>query len=366
MKKKIKIVPDTLRDFLTIAMGVVPKKSLMPILDNIIVSVTKELLIIKAGTIENQITISIEGYYDEEFTICVPAQTFCSTIISIYAASVVLEYDEKKLTIVHGKSRYSMPTYNASEYPAISIIQGGFKIEVDGLELHKSIQNAASLVNPSDSRTSLTGVNLSLTGGVLSVMGSDGTSAMMQKIKTTYSAFKDSLITKDLASIISLMKFKGQATLETNGKNVEIVCDCFKINSRALESTYPPLQKLIDLRKQEYITVNKIELMEALRRLKLFTSAEVPRVMLVVEDNTLSLHSDNVNHGKEAVEVIDVNNFNVPPMKIRFNINSVNNMVSRIECDKIKIYLTKENERGHFLPEAEEINVEWLIAPTSD
>jgi DNA polymerase-3 subunit beta len=366
MKKKIKIEPDKLRDFLTIAMGVVPKKSLIPILDNIIISVTKESLVIRAGTIADQITITVEGYYDEEFTICVPAQTFCSTIISIYAATVTLEYDEKKLTIIHGKSKYSMPTYNASEYPVIRIIEGGHKVSIDGQAIHRAIQNAASLVNPSDLRTSISGINLSLSNGSLSVMGSDGISAIMQKVKTNDLLFPDSLTSKSLADVTSLMKFKGDATIESNGKNVEIICNNFKVNSRTIEAAYPPLQKLMDLRNPGFFIVGKAEIMEALRRLKLFTSAEIPRVMFIVAEGQITLQSDNVNHGKDAIEVIETDTTSVPPMKIRFNINSINNIVSRIECDKIKVHFTKENERGYFLPESEEVSGEWAIAPTSD
>lgn len=362
MKKKIKIDPSKIRDFLTIAMSVVPKKAFAPILETILIDANKDRMIIKGGSFESQVAITIEESFDEEFAICVPAFTFCQTISKLYVGSVTLEYDKGKATIISGKSKYSMPVFPAAEYPIIKLDESGTKITVDGEQFSKMILKAAAFVNDNEAVTTFSSINLIVNDSALKIMACDGSCGGIQSTPSDSNVFTSSLIRKDLYGKLSAMKFSGPATIESDGRNVEIQCANFKINSRLTEDKYADLAHLFTFKQEPHIIVSKIEMVESLRRLSIFTSDISKEVMLDINDGTLILSSENKETGKDASEVLEIENSSVQPIKIKFNITKLTKIIDNVQNEKINIHVTAHNKACFILPESGD-NEKWMIMP---
>ncbi|MDQ5906290.1 MAG: polymerase subunit beta, partial [Pseudomonadota bacterium] len=125
----IKTQRDTLLAPLQSVSGIVEKRHTLPILSNVLLEKKGDLLTLLATDIEIQITTSTQGAHgDGDGAITVGARKLQEILRSLpESAEVSLILEDKRLQLRAGKSRFSLQTLPADDFPRMAIADGEAK-----------------------------------------------------------------------------------------------------------------------------------------------------------------------------------------------------------------------------------------------
>lgn len=118
----LKTSRETLLAPLQTVSGIVEKRHTLPILSNVLIEKKGAMLTLVATDIEIQITtgVSLEG--GAEGSVTVAARKLQDILRSLPEESTVsLDLDEKRLVVKAGKSRFSLQTLPAEDFPQMNM-----------------------------------------------------------------------------------------------------------------------------------------------------------------------------------------------------------------------------------------------------
>ena len=101
--------------------GIVEKRHTLPILSNVLLTKDGKKLTLLATDIEVQITTSTQTNGDEKLALTVAARKLQDILRSLPETSeITVHFDEKRLQVKTGKSRFNLQTLPAEDFPRIA------------------------------------------------------------------------------------------------------------------------------------------------------------------------------------------------------------------------------------------------------
>ncbi len=150
------------------------KKAALPILTNFLLKAEDGKLTVYGTDLEVYTSYTIPADVEEEGSICVNSKKI-SDISKVLAQNEALLYtDGETLKITSGKTKYSLPTFEADDFPLPESYPSDLAILISGQELLKGISKTIYAVSKDESRFALNGVCFSFIKGKLDFVATDG------------------------------------------------------------------------------------------------------------------------------------------------------------------------------------------------
>ena len=141
----------------------VPKKSVTPCFDNLMLSVGGGVVEILASDGAVQVKLYCECKSKDTFQICLPAGVFIATIALLRENEIKISVKDKKVELKSGKSKYviTMDAF-ASEYPVMKIATPTSEISLHQIYLKQALKATEGFVDNKNPLPNLIGVNVAL------------------------------------------------------------------------------------------------------------------------------------------------------------------------------------------------------------
>ena len=128
---KLKIARDELFNALQQIIGAVEKRQTMPALSNVLLRATKDSLSLTSTDLEIELVSRLNMIIDEPGEITVPARKLFDICKALPADSQVdVDINGDKALVKSGRSRFSLVTLPASDFPSLDEINSQFEIEI--------------------------------------------------------------------------------------------------------------------------------------------------------------------------------------------------------------------------------------------
>jgi DNA polymerase-3 subunit beta len=173
---KFTVTRDALLKPLNLVAGVVERRQTLPILANVLISVEGNQLSLTGTDLEVELLgkVNLDGAtVDGDIT--VPARKLLDIVKSLPDDSVIsVEVEEQRAIIKSGRSRFTLSTLPASEFPNVE--QGSASLEFDVLQgnLKTLIDKTAFAMAQQDVRYYLNGMLWEIKDGIFRVVATDG------------------------------------------------------------------------------------------------------------------------------------------------------------------------------------------------
>ena len=157
--------------------GVVPAKSTLPILENILFDLLNNTLTMTATDMEISLMISVDVKGEEDGRIAVPAKRLMDTVRALDERSLpVFQADvtTNKITITTSNGQYSLTGESAKEFPAIPELKGAEEVALSVTTLKKIVHRTAFAVSTDELRPAMMGVLVQSKGSDLRAVSTDG------------------------------------------------------------------------------------------------------------------------------------------------------------------------------------------------
>ena len=262
-----------------------------PILGGVLLTAGAGILTSTGYDLELGITSTIEASVETPGSTVVPYRTLLeltSRMEATEAISLAIDGTQLKLTSTSGS--YSLAVEDAADYPqlpAVAVSDDYTDLSALAAVLPAASSDAAKQV--------LTGVHMHAALGNLRMAATDGHRLSIVNIEST--ALFSAIIPARCLALI-----KQPAAIAFDNQHVSLTfVDGTTIISRTLAGTYPNVQQLIPETFDYSITINRVQLLNALQRVAVIGTSVIK---LDAQSKTLTLSAElDANSGIEAIAI---------------------------------------------------------------
>lgn len=248
---------------------------------------------------------------------------------------------------------FSLPVENADEFPQPQDISfGANEIVISNALLAENINRTLFATAQDELRPVMNGIYFDLTAECLSIVASDGHKLVRNKIMSIQgqqpAAF---ILPKKPASLLKnlLGKDGGDVTIRFDERNAQINYGEGELICRLIEGRYPNYNSVIPQNNPNQITVDRLGLLAALRRVQPFANDSSNLIRFHVENGRLQLDAEDYDFSKTATERLSCD-YNGQAMSIGFKGSSFIEILSNFDCNDVIIQLADPSRAGLVLP----------------
>ena len=148
-----------------------------------------------------------------------------------------------------------------------------------------------------------------------------------------------------------LPKENGDVVIEFDGKNVAFTLSHYKMFCRQIEGRFPNYENVIPKQEDNVnkIVVDRVSLINALRRVSLFTNQANNLIKLSLNDNALNISAQDIDFSISAEETLECQ-YSGQPLTIGFKSQFLIEILNNISATEVSIELSDPSRAGLILP----------------
>ncbi|MHB0924930.1 MAG: DNA polymerase III subunit beta [Gallionellaceae bacterium] len=310
---------------LQVVIGIVERKQTLPILSNVLMENQDGKIRFTTTDLEIQITTTIDtgirGGQNTAFT--VGGKKFQEILRVLPEQSkITIDTKENKAQIKTNKSRFSLQTLPAQDFPKLSNqLENAKKIVLPQKELKNLLFSVQYAMAQQDVRYYLNGVLLIIDGNKLKVVATDGHRLAYNAgaIDGHYEKQEIILPRKAVSELSKLLADSDESVeLEFSQQQVKVTFSGITLITKVIEGKFPDYERVIP-KYDNHLNMERAVMQQALQRAAILSNEKFRGVRFVLTEKNLSIISSN-SEQEEAQEEIETD-YHGEPLDIGFNVN---------------------------------------------
>ena len=343
----LKATQDSVLSVLQSVAGIVERRHTLPILANVLIRKTGTQLQLTTSDLEIQIRTSAELDGDVgDFTTTVGARKLIDILRSMPSDQTVsLESSQNKLILKGGKSRFTLQTLPAEDFPLVQEAASFGPVFSVPQKVLKALLNQVSFAMAvHDIRYYLNGILFVAEGKQLSLVATDGHRLAFSSALLDVEVPKQEVILprKTVLEMQRLLSDKeGAIEMQFAGNQAKFSFEDMEFVTKLVEGKFPDYNRVIPKNHKNIVTLGRVALLSSLQRTAILTSEKFKGVRLNIEPGTLRVASNNAEQ-EEAVDELDID-YAGDAIEIGFNVTYLIDALSNMGQDMVKIELADSN-----------------------
>jgi DNA polymerase-3 subunit beta len=378
---KLECLQEHLAEGLAVVGRVVPTKSTLPVLSNVLLTTRDGELQLTANNLELSVAHRVPtSGIAREGEITLPARLLQDYVALLdHGQTVELELNPKthKVHLKCGRFEANIAGISAEDFPPIPTVSGGPSFSLPSGALKEAITQVVFAAAPDDTRPVLAGVLVRLGGGSLTLAAADGFRLAVRTLELPDGGPELQMIVpaKTLNEVARLLPEDADEHVAINttpnGNQVYFAFGKTEITSRLIEGQFPDYQRIIPASAKTKVELITTELLRATRAAQVFARDNSQIVRLecspAPQDAELALGSVLVkstsaemgdNEGR-----LDAPAFNGDPTQIAFNGRYLRDALEAIESEHVLLQIGDPNAPGIIRPVGEPNGYLHVIMP---
>ena len=343
----LKATQDKVLSVLQSVAGIVERRHTLPILAYVLIRITGGLLQLTTSVLEIQIRTTTELEGDSgNFTTTVGARKLIDILRSMPSDQTVsLESAQSKLILKGGKSRFTLQTMPAEDFPLVQEAANfGPAFSVPQKVLKDLLNQVSFAMAVHDIRYYLNGILFVAEGKQLSLVATDGHRLAYSSATLDVEVPKQEVILprKTVLEMQRLLSDKeGAIEMQFAGNQAKFSFDGMEFVTKLVEGKFPDYNRVIPKNHKNIITLGRVAFLSSLQRTAILTSEKFKGVRLNIEAGTLRVASNNAEQ-EEAVDELDID-YAGEEIEIGFNVTYLIDALANMDQDMVKMELADSN-----------------------
>ncbi|WP_394755313.1 DNA polymerase III subunit beta [Rhodoferax sp.] len=348
----LKATQDKVLSVLQSVAGIVERRHTLPILANVLIRKTGSSLQFTTSDLEIQIRTTAELEGDTgDFTTTVGARKLIDILRTMPADQTVsLESSAAKLILKGGKSKFTLQTMVAEDFPLVQEAASfGPVFSVPQKTLKALLSQVSFAMAVHDIRYYLNGILFVAEGNQLSLVATDGHRLAFTSATLDVEVPKQEVILPR-KTVIELQRLlsdtQGAIEMQFANNQAKFSFDGMEFVTKLVEGKFPDYNRVIPKNHQNSITLGRSALLATLQRTAILTSEKFKGVRLNIDPGTLRVASNNAEQ-EEAVDELDID-YGGDSIEIGFNVTYLIDALTNMSQDMVRLELSDGNSSALF------------------
>jgi DNA polymerase-3 subunit beta len=317
---KLSCLKSNLMEGLNVVGRVVPSKSTLPVLGNVLLASDRGQLKLAATNLDMAVSYWVGAHVDDEGAVTLPARLLADFISSLPDDRIDMALTTRGHTmhLTCGRFSANIKGIDAEDFPRIPGVADATPYALPATMLRECIQSVVFAAAPDDSRPVLSGVLFTLQDGQLTLAAADGFRLAVRSAELTDTPVEGGQPSAPLQMIVPAKTLSEVARVLADGEEqVEIAATPTKnqvmfrqaaraeIVSRLIEGQFPDYHKIMPKQYATRAVLNTSEFLRATRAASVFARDNSMIVKLDVTPGPEELVPGRLNVTANSAEVGD-------------------------------------------------------------
>ncbi len=347
--------------------SVIEKKQTMLILSNVLIAVNENKLVLTGTDLEIQLIARVNLDSSEPGEITVPARKLLD-IIRLLPSDVEIKFElklkEDKVKISSGRSRFSLTTLAADEYPEFSEAELDKQFLINAGQFKKALDKTIFCMANQDIRYYLNGLLLHISNSKLKLVASDGHRLSIYEDNIGTATGYESRIILPRKGVLELSRLlddeEAELNIQFSESNIRIYFNEITFSAKLVDSKYPDFSKVFDQPFFNQIHIQRQLLKDALTRVAILANEKIKGITLNISADLLKLNSHNPEHDEANEEIVI--EYQGEPLNISFNSQYILDAVSNLDSE-LAVLTIASNSSSCFIEEPDQQLYKFIVMP---
>ena len=367
---KIKIKQSVLLENLNYVIRGISSKNLIPILNCIKLSLTKDGLYLMSNNTE----LAIKSFIDkknisdiyEEGEIVVTGRYLYDIVRKLPDEDINIESAvDDKLLIYTNSSSFNLNCNKVADFPKLEMEMQKKPICIDKVVFKNIVNQTAFAASTSEKINVLTGINIKITNSKLECVATDSYRLARKQININYEGDEINIIipTKNLLEIMRMINDDSkELELHIFNNKIIFVFDNNVVLSRLINGKYPDISKVIAPSYLVTFTCDYDKLYNSIDRASLLTNEANDNTIKLQTKKDKLLISSNIPEIGNVEETLDINKEGDDDIIISFSSKFVLEALKAFTSSNIMLMFNNENT-SFIIRDSEDDSLIQLIMP---
>ncbi|CAM4270397.1 DNA polymerase III subunit beta [Pseudoalteromonas byunsanensis] len=327
--------------------GAIERKHTLPILSNVLLEIKDGTLAMTGTDLEIELvaTVQLEQPCGDA-KVTLPAKKLLDICKSLPDGSELkLESQEHQLLLTSGKSRFSLTTLAAEDFPNLEQWDGEIEFQCTRLELRKLLESTHFSMANQDVRYYLNGMSFEVDGNEIKTVATDGHRlAIAQKTLSSSVNTQRQLIIprKGVQEIMRLLAADDESvTIQFGANHVRLIDTEFTFTSKLVDGRFPDYRRVLPRGGDKLVNANREWLRSAFQRVSILSNEKFRGVRLNLSNGVLKISANNPEQ-EQAEEVVEVG-YQGDDLEIGFNVSYVLDVLNTLKTEDVQFTLLDSN-----------------------
>jgi DNA polymerase III subunit beta len=321
--------------------GIVERRHTLPILANVLMRKNAGQIQFTTSDLEIQVRTTAElGGDAGAFSTTVGARKLIDILRTLPADQVVtLSSSQNKLTLQGGKSRFTLQSLPADDFPLVNeAVDFGPAFSVPQKTLKTLINQVHFAMAVHDIRYYLNGILFVAEGKTLTLVATDGHRLALAQSQVDVESPKQEVILprKTVLELQRLLKDEDTAIeMRFAGNQAKFSFSGMEFVTKLVEGKFPDYNRVIPKNHKNSVTLGRAPLLASLQRTAILTSEKFKAVRVNLEPGSLRLSASNAEQ-EEAKEELEVD-YAGDTIEAGFNVTYLIDALANASTEMVKI-----------------------------
>ena len=343
---KFTVDRETLLKPLQQVIGVVERRQTLPVLGNLLMVAGNDGLVITATDLEVEIQSRVGIEIDEPGEITLPARKLVDICKALpEGARIQFSITDQKAQIRSGKSRFTLATLPAADFPLVETIKGDCSFTIPQNRLKELIERTQFSMAQQDVRYYLNGLMLEISNGLLRGVATDGHRLALcdMPVDIRVSETRQVIVPrKGIQELLRLLESNDELVQVDVGSNhIGISNADIRFSSKLVDGRFPDYDRVVPKGGDKLVLADRELLRQALSRTSILSNEKYRGIRLNLETNIIKIQAHNPEQ-EEADEEFEVD-YAGAGLEIGFNVTYLLDVLSSVRSDHVEITLSDSN-----------------------
>lgn len=343
---KIKIDREQILKPLGFVSNVVERRQTLPILANVHARIDGETLHLTGTDLEVEVSCQVDGIKGQQGECTMTARKLFDICRALPEnATLELTVDGEKAQIKSGKSRFTLQTLPATDFPRLETQDWEERLKLSQGGLKKLLEQSSFSMAHQDVRYYLNGLLLERHKGLLRAVATDGHRLAKSDLKVSGGDSTPQQAIVPRKAILELTRLLNdsddEVTLEFNTNHVRAEVDGVVFTSKLIDGRFPDYQAVMAPELDTVLTISRGQFLDVLSRAAILTNEKFRGIRLELAKDTMKVTAHNPEQ-EEASDEMAVD-YDGPALEIGFNVSYLMDALKALPGDDVELRLKDAN-----------------------
>ncbi len=324
--------------------NVVERRQTLPVLANLLAQVRDGQLSLTGTDLEVEMVsrAAVDDAQDGEVTI--PARKLFDIVRALPDGSkVVVSQSGEKITVQAGRSRFTLASLPANDFPSIDEVEATERVSVPEAALKELIERTAFAMAQQDVRYYLNGLLFDLRDASLRCVATDGHRLALCEAPLEGAGKRQIIVPRKGVQELQRLLEGGDRTLEleVGRSHLRVKRDDVTFTSKLIDGKFPDYEAVIPIGADREVRIDRETFRAALQRAAILSNEKYRGVRVEVSPGQLKISAHNPEQ-EEAQEEVEADT-RVDGLAIGFNVNYLLDALTALRDEQVILQLRDAN-----------------------